>query len=197
MNAVAKGAISAIVVVGFYMTCCYVPVVVMGPGVKAPNIPAQDKIGLPKPFQHDDFTIIPVANYVITAKILSRNRFYIGSESNLSPIDLALGWGNMSDEKILESIEISQSGRFYYWKCETAPIPLIEIVEYSANVHIVPSDDDIKDKILNKKTGELVTLQGYLINATKPNGWHWNSSTTRKDTGAGACEIFWVTQCDF
>ena len=36
-------------------------------------------------------------------------------ESDLAPVDLALGWGRMSDEAILKDIQISQSGRFYFW----------------------------------------------------------------------------------
>jgi hypothetical protein len=28
-----------------------------------------------------------------------------------------------------------------------------------------------------------------LVNATRADGWHWNSSLSRDDTGAGACEL--------
>ena len=31
--------------------------------------------------------------------------------------------------------------------------------------------------------GEITTMQGYLVNVSKPDGFHWNTSLTRTDTG--------------
>jgi hypothetical protein len=40
----------------------------------------------------------------------------------------------------------------------------------------------------------VVALSGYLVRVTAADGWHWNSSMTRSDSGHGACELVWVTQ---
>lgn len=40
--------------------------------------------------------------------------------------------------------------------------------------------------------GQVVTLCGYLVRVQVPDGWHWNSSMTRSDSGNGACELAWV-----
>jgi hypothetical protein len=42
------------------------------------------------------------------------------------------------------------------------------------------------------RVGQIVTLDGYLVNATGPEGRTWNSSLTRDDTGNGACELIYV-----
>jgi len=35
-------------------------------------------------------------------------------------------------------------------------------------------------------------MRGYLVNVTGPNGFNWNTSLRRDDTGNGACELFYV-----
>ena len=52
--------------------------------------------------------MIPLADYSLTAKILSRKNYRSGREGELSPVDFALGWGNMSDEQIVSQFDVSQ-----------------------------------------------------------------------------------------
>lgn len=162
-----------------------------GPGVIAPNEPEQSSTS-EAPFMVDDIKYLPQARFEIEAKVLSRKDYSFDTESMVSPVDLALGWGKMSDESILEKISISQSNRFYYWRVEQFPIPRKEIEHNSANMHLIPADEYIADQIDKVKQGELVRFNGYLVNLKRNDGWHWNSSLTRKDTGKGACEVIWV-----
>jgi hypothetical protein len=107
-------------------------------------------------------------------------------------VDLALGWGRMSDEKVLESIKIKQSGRFYFWSTKRFPIPRKEIERNSANTHIIPADEVIEDELGNIREGHIVDIQGYLVRVNAEDGWRWKSSVTRNDTGAGACEVLFA-----
>ena len=79
--------------------------VTLGPGMKAPIDPVQTKLEDPKKISMDEFMITPLAEFQIRAKVLSTKRYRWGKESKLSPVDLALGWGPMSDENILKSIK--------------------------------------------------------------------------------------------
>jgi len=99
--------------------------VVLGPGVKAPDIPIQKKLTDAKSFTKHEFKIIPLASFKIKAKVLARENYSKGREGKLSPVDFAFGWGRMSDESVLEKISISQSNRWYRWRAETFPIPKI------------------------------------------------------------------------
>jgi hypothetical protein len=98
----------------------------------------------------------------------------------------------MSDSSVLSELSISQSGRFYHWSYRTPPLPVQEITRHSANMHMVPADSRIKQKLKRLREGDIVELEGYLVRADAKDGWHWVSSLTREDSGNGACELVWV-----
>lgn len=169
-------------------------VVELGPGVMVTDIPLQTKPLNSDSFDHKNYQITPLADFDIKAKILSKTNYSLGRESELSNIDLALGWQNMSDESVLEKITISQSNRWYFWRVQQFPIPRNQIETQSANMHMVPANDQVADAIAMAKQGQLIAIEGYLIRADADDGWHWQSSLTRKDTGANACELVFVQQ---
>ena len=170
------------------------PVVVLGDGVKVAEAPVQTKPLNNESFDYKEFHITPLADFKIKAKILSKTKYRLGREADLSPVDLALGWQNMSDESVLSEIDISQSRRWYRWHVQQLPIPRNEIETQSANMHMVPANDQVADAIAMAKQGQLIVIEGYLIRADADDGWHWQSSLTRKDTGANACELIFVQQ---
>ncbi len=163
-----------------------------GPGVLAPDPPLQEAPDDPRPFSYKGLTVTPLARFEIKAKVLSRKDYSYGPEADVSPMDLALGWGNMSDESILASIDISQSGRWYRWSTRTLPIPRREIERSSANMHLIPADDGVEAAMDEVRRGDLVEIWGYLVRVDWPSGRRWVSSLTRNDTGARACELIWV-----
>ena len=163
-----------------------------GPGVMVPSVPVQVKIEEDISFRYKSFNIIPMATIDMTAKILSKKNYYFDEEANLCPIDIAVGWGNMSDESVLKNIDITQSNRWYYWSTENSEIARREIQRSSANMHLIPSNDSIMDAIKNTGTGNIVILGGMLVTAIMDNGRRWSSSLTRVDTGADSCELIWV-----
>ena len=166
--------------------------VVLGPGVKVTEAPKQTDLIQAEKFQHKGYQITPLAEFQLTGKILSREDYSFGRESDLSPIDLALGWGAMSDEAVLDKIDISQSGRWYRWQVKDFPIPRKTIETQSANMHMVPANSQVEDMLEKTKQGQIVELSGYLIRVDADDGWHWQSSMTRNDTGAHACELILV-----
>lgn len=167
--------------------------VVLGPGVMVEEAPYQASSVSPQSHRIDDYVITEFADFSIRAKVLSKENYYLDREADLAPVDLALGWGNMSDESILDSIEISQSGRFYYWQVKSFPIPRREIESSSANMHLIPADEDVASEIKKIRNGDIIELSGSLVNVNSTSDdWRWQSSQTRNDTGNGACELIWV-----
>jgi hypothetical protein len=165
-------------------------------GITAPDQPKQTNIIGTKEWQLDDFNFKALAGYQIKARVLSRNNFSVGKESEISPLDLALGWGPMSDQSVIDKIDISQSNRWYRWKADVLPIPAGEISLNSANVHIIPKDEKVKEKFDEVFKGGLVEMKGYLVEVTTAAGWHWRSSLKRDDTAGGSCELFWVEELE-
>lgn len=146
-----------------------------------------------KPFLFNGFEVTPLADFSLQALVLSRKDYHMGRQSDLSPVDLALGWGQMSEANVLKAITISQSNRFYFWRVDTFPIPREHIERQSANMHLVPANTAIESAIKSVRQGQVVQLSGYLIEAKATDGWRWKSSLTRNDTGNGACELVYVT----
>jgi hypothetical protein len=164
------------------------------PGITATDPPQQVLLTGETKWSEGEYNLEALASYNIKARVLSRNNFRMGRESDLSPIDLALGWGPMSDQSIIDQIDISQSNRWYRWKAAVLPIPAAEIFLHSANVHIIPKDEFIKDKFDEVHKGSLIEMNGYLVKITAADGWRWVSSLKRNDTGGGSCELFWVEE---
>ena len=162
------------------------------PGPVAPNNPIQEKITEGQIYQKEGYVIRPLARFQIEARVLGRERYRFDRGASLSPVDLALGWGPMSDQAVLDQIDISQGGRFYRWRVDQYPIPRHAIIEHSANMHMIPADDVVEKDLLRVREGEVVQIEGYLVKATSEKGGVWKSSLTRKDSGDGACELIWV-----
>ncbi|NNG27170.1 MAG: hypothetical protein HKM87_06560 [Ignavibacteriaceae bacterium] len=169
-------------------------VITYPPGVTAATPPQQTNLTSEKKWTEEEYTIEALAEYKIKARVLSRNNFSFGKESDLSPFDLALGWGPMSDQSVIDKIDISQRNRWYNWQADVLPIPKKEISLNSANVHIIPKDESVEDKFDNVYKGSLIEMTGYLVKVTAPGGLRWVSSLRRDDTAGGSCELFWVEE---
>ena len=164
------------------------------PGAIAPLSPVQQSIFNPKPFPFKKYTIKPVADFEIKALVLSAQRYYWGRNSELVPVDLALGWGPMSDGDVLKGISISQGNRWYFFSYQSAPIAHGDIISHSGNMHLIPSSDEIAQEIEKVHKGNIVEFKGYLVNVSADDGWYWNTSQSRSDTGDGSCEVVWVKE---
>jgi hypothetical protein len=165
------------------------------PGVLVPQAPLQRELGAqpPAPWQQGEIAIKPLARFELDARVLSRADYHFDTGAKLVPTDLALGWGRMSDSAVLASFDITQSDRFYYWQAQsTLQIPIQEVIESSANMHLIPADRSVQRAIDRARIGDVVRFDGYLVEADWPNGYRWVSSLTRSDSGPGACELVWV-----
>lgn len=166
-------------------------------GELAAAAPLQQPLDVkPTTFNKGDFHITALARFSITARVLSRADYHWDQGAALVPVDLALGWGRMSDTAVLDKIDISQSGRFYFWHVSKFPIPRAEIIDSSANMHLIPSDAAIEGAIERTRVGDVVSFDGYLVEADRPDGFKWVSSLSRTDSGGSACELVWVQDFD-
>ena len=163
-------------------------------GIPAAHDPSQSTASLPAAFEHDGYTLQPLAAYRVTAVVLSRSRYRNDRGAELAPVDLALGWGPMSVAEVINDLSISQSGRWYEYSWQNEP-PLepSSIAQHSANTHCLPASSEVRKILLAVKRHELVTLSGFLVEVARPDGYQWRSSLTRNDTGGGSCEVLWVT----
>lgn len=162
------------------------------PGVLAPDDPEQQALDSPFEVVAHGHTLTGRARFSLVARVLGNEKYRAGPMAELIPHDLALGWGLMSDSEILDRIDISQGNRFYYWRTEDDSLPLRELARHSANMHLIAANEAVADAIAAARVGQLISLEGMLVDIRRPDGGGMRTSLVREDAGAGACEIVWT-----
>jgi hypothetical protein len=164
------------------------------PGVLVPSEPYQRLLGGGVSWQQGTHRFTPLADFHLRGRVLSTESYWLDHGSDISPLDVAVGWGPMSDQAVLDEISMSQGQRWYrFWpRHQKMPLTGDEIITHSANIHVIPSTPQIKKQLRALREGDIVELDGSLVEVQWPDGALWISSLSRTDTGNGACELMWV-----
>lgn len=140
-----------------------------------------------------------VASYKIYGRVVDVQNYYGNSTINkLSPKDVGISWGALALEQNNKKIKWNSAGnRFLSWRSSDGEFISKmggenKIGEYFSNNHLIPSDDNIEKTMSAIEQGDYIMIEGYLVNVFGKN-FTWNTSTTRTDSGDGACEIIYVT----
>ena len=161
-------------------------------GVLVEEDPVQREVDSRLTLEKNGYQINLLASFDIRARVIAAERYRFDRGAQVSPVDLALGWGAMSDSSVLQQLSVAQGGRTYSWWVKNYRVPRTIIETHSANMHMIPADDGIERQLKSLRPGNLVHLKGYLVEVSNKEGFRWKSSLTRSDTGAGACELLWV-----
>ena len=137
--------------------------------------------------------LTPVAEFRISARVLSTCRYSEGDRlGEVSPIDLALGWGIMSQDGLLKQLRITQNNRWFSFRSSNSKLPYADIQRSATNLHAIPANDNIRRALLSIRKDDLILFDGELVNVYGSHGkeiFEMKTSRTRDDGGAGACEI--------
>lgn len=168
------------------------------PGILAAAEPRQESLQEPAPvFSKAGYKLTSLVRFDAQARVILTEHYRFDRGADLVPVDLALGWGPMSDTAVLQGLSFSQNSRFYFYSWSGAPpIPSREIAVHSANMHLIPANDRVAKRLQQVRAGNIVHFSGYLVKAEGADGWKWISSMTRTDVGAGACELVWVEELE-
>lgn len=146
--------------------------------------------------------VFPRANYRVAARVL-QNTWYDDWQASFAPLDLALGWGEMSEPRVDRWIEWRQSERWYYYRLQQPPIlrnllsPLSAdyVREHSANVHVIPASERVENALRTLQRNSLILIEGKLVDVeVEKDGaiQRFTTSLSRLDGGDGSCEIMYV-----
>ena len=143
-----------------------------------------------------EFTLTPLASYRLSGVVLSTENYYSGWNALLSPCDVAMAWGDLTQGELWEKLSWSQGGRWYYWEFGSDfPHENDFVSRYSCNAHIIPASENLKRAARGLSEGDLAELTGELVKVEGRKGdqtvW-WTSSLSRKDTGDGSCEVLYL-----
>ena len=164
------------------------------PGVLIASEPIQVDLPTNEPeFGFGEFHLKPLARFAVDARLLHSKIYRYDRGASLVPIDLAVGWGPMSDQQVLDHLHVSQSMRFFWYEYKMPPpIAAEQIVNHATNIHIIPSTPELAARCKSLRSGALVHLSGELVQATGPQIGTWRSSLSRTDSGNGACELLYL-----
>ena len=149
-----------------------------------------------------DYTIEPLYSFEEWGLVVSVNdneKWYSRFKDTdpLNTKDICLIWGeNIEGEHYKEANYKSEEFVcFYYPTTKEASESFSGL--HLANNHLLPKNDRIHKEIKNAKVGDQIHFSGYLSSyaAKQTDGQEWSrgTSTTRDDTGNGACETVYVT----
>jgi hypothetical protein len=143
-----------------------------------------------------EFVITPLAHYVLRGVVVSSESYRTGWNSNLSPCDVAVVWGELAADDAWQKLAWSQSGRWYDWRWHgQQPFTNEEVVRSSSNTHVVPASSDLASAARSLTPGDIAELGGELVRIDGRKGqgkvW-WKSSLSRTDTGDGSCELLYL-----
>jgi hypothetical protein len=174
-----------------------------GPGVlvaKTPSI-AQGSSRIPWQDAHG-FRYTALADFDFRAIVLSRKNYAIGEFAGLSPTDLAIGWGELSDPGVYGQFRFDQrgsplAGRFVLPEIVPGspmarrPTRDIEafLLAHLTHVHTIPATADVERRLAGIRPGQLVHLKGVLVEAQSSSDGIYRSSLALFDHD---CEIMWV-----
>lgn len=136
-----------------------------------------------------------IAEFEISGRILGKKYYDDGRYAQIAPMDLAVGWKRLSKPVVYEQSKMHSHNRVFTWE-STLPIPREEVIRSFANLHIIPRDEEVWKKLVALEKGQLVTLQGYLVNYDEIKNnrtFMLRTSLVRTDEGFDACELLYVT----
>jgi hypothetical protein len=160
------------------------------------SLPSDDPILIETKGGH--FTLTSVAEYQLSGMVVSKKTYSYGWEAEISPVDLAIVWGKLTEPEHEKNVSFSQRDRWYFYEYKPeSPLDHTYIISHSSNNHIIPANENISLALKTVKKKEKIILKGLLVNVEGSSGGQpvtWKTSFTRTDTGNGSCELIYVTK---
>ena len=145
----------------------------------------------------------PLKQLVIKARLLSRNNISLGSWDHISPVDLGLGWQQMSDTRILDQLDCAQYnapiGGTRFLAChirngadilDWSRAEHTKLWSQATHVHAIPATRQIEKILSQLRPGQILELDGQLVQVQDHEGHTLLTSSTI--LGDSSCEVMWV-----
>ena len=167
---------------------------------RAPLQRATDRYPFQANWDGIDYQVEPEYDYELTGLVVSfrqhdgESRMHRLSEDHLNVADLCVVWGDTARSPLLSSIKF-WNGIFTcnFSTRDQAAWNAFDQTEVSNN-HIIADDARIRDRVDDVRIGDQIRVRGTLAAYISPNGSKRGTSTTRTDTGDGACETIYVDE---
>jgi hypothetical protein len=134
--------------------------------------------------------------YRIVGEVVSASVYALAFTNDFYDVDIGIAWG-AKVESITSRFTFYQDHRWLFWRSDD-PISGEDrayVTSHVGNQHLIPAEGhgNIDRAVRWARVGDRVAIEGYLVTLFD-QAWQplAKSSTSRSDTGGGACEIIWV-----
>ena len=164
-----------------------------GPGEIAPNKPKIERIGWEKSFYYKSAEIIPKRKISGEVRILERKRYFFDGKSQHSPIDVLVGWNEMSDERNIEHLRFKLEDRYFDLGYSKPPLPLNQIFNQINLWHLIGSTEEIDKKIKGLRKGNIMQIEGFIVDIDFEDNYPWKSELKNRTGEHLNNTIIWIT----
>jgi hypothetical protein len=148
-----------------------------------------------------EYTVQPVAEYEISGLVVTHNNIHAFDDiyhdgDSVDIKDICVIWGDNVSSSIFQRVAFYSEP----WSCHFYASNSADFEEFRpdqvSNNHLLAEDERVQAIINSVSIGDQISLRGRLINYSPVENPSWirKSSTTRLDTGNGACEVMLVEQ---
>ena len=152
-------------------------------------------------YRGETYLVDAIADYEIAGLIVSHNDItawydIYHTKDSVDTKDLCLIWGNNVDGNHYHNVKFyneSVSCHFHINDQDT-------YVKFNpgqlSNNHLISDSEAIRKSIASARVGDQILMKGYLVNYSSNTNPEFvrRTSTTRKDTAGGACEVVFVNE---
>lgn len=151
-------------------------------------------------FNGVNYTVAPEFAYDITGMIVSyrhhdgNSRMHSRANDHLNMLDVCVIWGDNPANDRLHKISFWNG--IFTCNVKTRDQQAWDAFDMNqlSNNHLISDDDFIRRQVRKIQVGDQIRIKGYLSSYTNDGGSTRGTSTTRTDTGNGACETIYVEQ---
>lgn len=115
---------------------------------------------------------------------------------HLNVADLCVVWGDDAGRVDLHAFEFANGEFTCTFQTRSEKDWRAFRLDQISNNHLLTADPALRARIEDVTVGDQIHVEGYLASYSNASGFHRGTSTTRNDTGNGACETVYVTEFD-
>ena len=149
-------------------------------------------------YEDVEYRVAPEYDYDLTGMIVSyrhhdnNSRMHRLANDHLNMLDVCVVWGDNASKAELHKIDFWNG--IFTCNFETRDQAAWESfnVNQISNNHLLSDREHIRDAVRDIRIGDQIRVQGYLASYSSPGVAVRGTSTTRTDTGDGACETIYV-----
>ena len=150
-------------------------------------------------FNDVDYRIEPEYDYDITGMVVSyrhhnrdNSRMHALANDHLNMLDVCVIWGDNARNERLDRISFWNGLFTCNFKTRDQQAWDAFNLHQVSNNHLLSDDEFVRRQVKKIRIGDQIRVRGFLATYSSAGGSKRGTSTTRTDTGDGACETIYV-----